>query len=267
MQSNSPDRDKATREVIGLIPAAGRAERIGPLPCSKEIFPIGTRLINGGPEKRPKVACQYLLDEMRQAGITKAYIVLRQGKWDIPAYLQDGSMLGMDLGYLIASVPFGAPYTLDEAYPFVRDAIVAFGFPDILFQSDNGFEQLLTHQATSEADIVLGLFPADMPERMDIVDLEGSRVKDLIIQPASTHLQFSWDIAVWTPVFTKFLREYLADSDNSRSVKPELSVGHVIKSAIVHGLNVEAVPVSTEPYRDIGTPEGLARATERFGCP
>jgi glucose-1-phosphate thymidylyltransferase len=174
--------------------------------------------------------------------------------------------LGMDLGYLIASVPFGAPYTLDEAYPFVRDAIVAFGFPDILFQSDNGFEQLLTHQATSEADIVLGLFPADMPERMDIIDLEGSRVKDLIIQPASTHLQFSWDIAVWTPVFTKFLREYLADSDNSRSVKPELSVGHVIKSAIVHGLNVEAVPVSTEPYRDIGTPEGLAKATERFGC-
>jgi glucose-1-phosphate thymidylyltransferase len=29
------------REIIGLIPAGGVAERLSPLPCSKEIYPIG----------------------------------------------------------------------------------------------------------------------------------------------------------------------------------------------------------------------------------
>ncbi len=46
------------REIIGLIPAAGQATRLAPLPCSKELYPIG--LERGG--ARPKVVCEYLLD-------------------------------------------------------------------------------------------------------------------------------------------------------------------------------------------------------------
>lgn len=38
---------------------------------------------------------------MHAAGITEAYIVLREGKWDIPAYLCDGAMVGMHLAYLM----------------------------------------------------------------------------------------------------------------------------------------------------------------------
>src|SRR6266545_7247263 len=89
------------REVIGLIPAGGRATRIAPLPCSKELYPVGFGVREGESEKRPKVACQYLLEKMQHAGITKAYIILKNGKWDIPAYLQDGSDLGMYLAYLV----------------------------------------------------------------------------------------------------------------------------------------------------------------------
>jgi glucose-1-phosphate thymidylyltransferase len=84
---------------------------------------------------------------MRLAGVTRAYIVLREGKWDIPAYLGDGTMLNMHLAYLMMRLPFGAPYTLDQAYPFVQDALVAFGFPDIIFQPDDAFVQLLARQA------------------------------------------------------------------------------------------------------------------------
>ena len=86
-------RDEAVQlEVIGLIPAGGQASRISPLPCSKELYPIGFRHVDGDHSLRPKVTCHYLLERMRSAGITKAYIVLREGKWDIPAYLRDGAM-------------------------------------------------------------------------------------------------------------------------------------------------------------------------------
>ena len=35
------------REIIGVIPAAGRATRLGPLPCSKELFPVGFQNTDG----------------------------------------------------------------------------------------------------------------------------------------------------------------------------------------------------------------------------
>ena len=53
--------------VVGLIPAAGRAERLGPLPCSKELLPIGFRETPRGPA--PKVAGHYLLERFRAAGV------------------------------------------------------------------------------------------------------------------------------------------------------------------------------------------------------
>jgi len=256
------------REVVGLIPAAGRATRIAPLPCSKEIYPIGLGLLNGGRGSRPKAACHYLLEKMAAAGIAKTYIVLREGKWDIPAYLADGWMFQMQLAYLMIRGSLGVPYTLDQAYPFVRDALVTFGFPDILFNGDDAFQRLLSHHAADYADILLGLFPADRPEKMDMVDLEkDGRVAEIVIQPRQTKLQYSWDIAVWTPVFTEFLHAYLADQRASAMVlnRVELSVGHVIRAAISAGLIVKGLAVSDEPYLDIGCPEGLTRALERFG--
>jgi glucose-1-phosphate thymidylyltransferase len=264
--SSSVDNDEKDRafmadhDIVGLLPAAGFATRIAPLPCSKEIYPIGARL--AGP---PKAACDYLLEKMASAGIKKAYLVLREAKWDIPRYLGDGSRLSMRLAYLMAGTTAGPPYTLDRAYPFVRDSIVAFGFPDILFVGDDAFSRLLSAQAAAGADLVIGLFPADCPERMDMVDVDDQgRVRNLVIQPRATALQYSWDAAVWTPTFTDFMHNHLAPHSAAGASAPELSVGHVIQAAIRAGLAVEGVQVSQEPYYDIGTPEGLARAIQRF---
>jgi glucose-1-phosphate thymidylyltransferase len=254
-------------ETVGLIPAAGHGNRLAPLPCSKELYPIG---VHGDGRQRngPKVVSHYLLESMRAAGITKAYVVLRQGKWDIPAYFGNGGMLNMDLAYLIAGLPFGPPYTLDAAYPFVQDTVVAFGFPDILFESESGFTRLLDQQQRSNADVVLGLFPADEPHKMDMVDIdEAGRVRDIVIQPAKTELCFSWDIAVWGPTFTRFLHDHLEVRRCSAETHAELSVGHVLQAAVRQRLRVEGSAVSDKPYLDIGTPEGLNKAIRCFSAP
>src|SRR5262249_54782833 len=256
---------EAQREVIGLIPAGGHATRIAPLPFSKELYPIGFRPVDGGRSVRPKVVCHYLLEKMLIAGITKAYIVLRNGKWDVPAYLGDGTILDMDLAYLVIQRSPGVPYTLDQAYPFVQDALVAFGFPDILFQPDDAFTQLLTYQKDSQPDFLLGLFPADQPQKVDMVDLDDDgRVRQIALKPRRSQLRYTWAIAVWTPLFTQFLHEYVAARKTSLATQPEVSVGHVVQAAIEAGLRVEAVPVSDEPFVDIGAPEDLSRAVRSF---
>jgi len=260
------NRDHTSRrEVIGLIPAGGRATRLAPLPCSKEVYPIGFRPVDEEHGVRPKAVCHYLLEKMRLAGITKAYVILREGKWDIPTYLRDGTLFDMHLAYLMMGVPFGTPYTLDQGYPFVRDALVAFGFPDILFQPDDAFVRLLARQTTSTAEVFLGLFPADRPEKMDMVDVDSdNRVRQIVIKPRQTHLHYTWCVAVWTPVFTQFLHEYMAARKEPAAAQPELFVGDVFQAAIHAGMRVEGVPVSDSPFLDIGTPEDLLSAVRRF---
>jgi glucose-1-phosphate thymidylyltransferase len=253
-------------EVVGLLPAAGQAARIAPLPCSKELYPIGFRSVADGKSRRPKVASHYLIEKMRLAGITKVYIVLREGKWDIPTYFANGLMLDINLAYLMLSLPFGTPYTLDEAYPFVQRSVVAFGFPDIVFQPDDAFVRLLARQSQSKACAVLGLFPAEQPQKVDMVDFRNDgRVRQIVIKPRHTHLSHSWCIAVWTPVFTEFLHEYIAVHKKAATMKAEVGVGEVIQEAIKSGLEVEAMPVSDKSYLDIGTAEDLVRAIKRYG--
>jgi glucose-1-phosphate thymidylyltransferase len=253
------------QEIVGLVPAAGRANRISPLPLSKELYPIGFRGTESDRTLRPKVVCHYLLEKMRLAGITRAYVVLKKGKWDILNYLGDGSLVDMSLAYLMMGLPHGVPYTLDQAYPYIRDEQVAFGFPDILFQPDEAFFKLIGYQTNSHADVVLGLFPTDQPHKVDIVDFDQNGiVRQIIIRPPQSRLRYTWGIAAWRPVFTQFIHEYLVKR-NASSEEPELFMGQIFHAAVQHGLRIEGVAVSSEPYIDIGTPEDLRRALQIYG--
>ncbi|HEY9750568.1 MAG TPA: sugar phosphate nucleotidyltransferase [Allocoleopsis sp.] len=262
----------ASLPVIGLLPAGGQATRISPLPLSKELYPIGFQMAASGQSVRPKVVSQYLLERLQQAGITQTYFILRSGKWDIPAYFGDGSALQMHLGYLIMGLPYGVPYTLNQAYPFVQNAIVALGFPDILFWPEDAFTHLLQRQAQTQADVVLGLFPTDQPQKAGMVDFDSSgRVHLIIEKPSQTDLQYMWAIAVWTPTFTQFLHEHLIAIEAAKTQHPvpekpsgELAIGDVIQAGITAGLRVEAEVFETGVYLDIGTPENLVKAVQEY---
>lgn len=261
------------RDVIGLLPAGGEARRLAPLPCSKELYPVGFRSVDEGRSLRPKVACHYLLEKMRAAGITRAYIVLRDGKWDIPSYLGDGKIVDMILAYLTIRRSPGVPYTLDQAYPFVQDAVVAFGFPDIIFHADDAFVRLLARQTATKADVVLGLFPTDQPHKWDMADLDADgRIRRIEIKPHETPLRYAWSIAVWTPAFSRFMHQYLAALEiarrqENREEQREVIVSDVITAALAEHVRVEGVVFPDATCLDIGTAEDLIKAVHHIGYP
>jgi len=262
--------------VIGLLPAGGQARRIAPLPLSKELYPIGFHPVGTEGSLRPKVVSHYLLEKMQHAGIARAYFILRAGKWDIPAYFGDGSMLAMHLGYLIMNLPYGVAYTLNQAYPFVQDSLVALGFPDILFQPKDAYARVLARQTATAADVVLGLFPSSQPEKVGMVEFDQTGRVSLIVEKAKTsHLRYMWAIAVWTPTFTQFMHDHLAAIEQHRAsgsrdelptVTRELPIGDVIQAAIDQGLHVQAEVFLEGRYLDIGTPDDLLSATHEPSC-
>ena len=103
-------------------------------------------------------------------------------------------------------------------------------------------------------------------------DAEG-RVRLISEKPKKTDLQYMWGAAVWTPVFTSFLHEYLltikASKKPNRAGKystqnQERPIGDVIQAAIARGLEVQAEVFADGEYLDIGTSEDLVRAVRRF---
>jgi dTDP-glucose pyrophosphorylase len=263
------------RDVVAVVPAAGKGNRIAPLPCSKELYPIGFRHDAQSGELRPKVASHYLLEKFRAAGVASAYVIVRDGKWDIPAYFGEGAVVGLRLAYLVIGESLGPPDTVDRAYPFVRNHAVAFGFPDILFGPDDVFVRLLERLETTGADVVLGLYRAHDPRRMDMVDVdEAGQVRTITLKPPSSPLRYAWLCAVWAPAFTECLHEFLATERaksgldraayRDQDAQGDLPVGAAFVFALAKGLRVHGLVFPEETYIDIGTPDDLARAVALY---
>lgn len=242
-------------QVVGVIPAAGNASRISPIPCSKEIFPVGFQ--EDSDSVTVKVAATHLLESFTEANASQAFMIIRKGKWDIPQYLGIGNQPGYPLAYIISEPTLGTHYTIDLAYRFVKDKLVILGFPDILFKPKNAFTILLDRQRETGAEVILGLFKTDKPHKGDMVDIdERGRIKDIVIKPPETDLLYCWTMAVWTPAFTEYLHEFVTEIENNKAHygnKREIYIGNVIQQAMEDGISVEAATFEDGYFIDIGT--------------
>lgn len=253
-----------TGDVVGLVPAAGRATRIAPLPVSKELLPVGLEPADAAGRRRLRVAAHGLLGAFADSGIRRAIILLGQGKWDIPAFLDDGDGLGVSLAYVTVRDSRGAAFTVDRAHAFTGSSTVALGFPDILFSPSHAYRVLLDRQADRGADVVLGLFPTTTPWKSDMVDRDDDgTVRRIVVKPSATDLTLTWITAVWGPAFSAYLHDFVGREavDRGRtSDGREIHIGHVIQAAADTGLTVDSVAFPGGSYRDIGTTDDLATA-------
>ena len=256
-------------EKIGLIPAAGTAKRLGSLAFSKELLPIGFNA--GKKESGLKAVSTYLLEKFHQAGVKKVYTVIRKGKWDILNYYGDGSAIGVQLAYLIMDHSYGVPYTLDQAYPFVKTSKVFLGFPDVLFEPENAFTLADAALRQKSADLMLGLYPVKDKRQMqksDMVQFEThGRITQIIVKPDKTDLKFSWIFAIWKPDFTIFMHDYLKHDLAKRqknSNQVEIHFGHVIQAAIENGFSVFGHFFNDFHFIDVGNPDDLAQALRDY---
>lgn len=257
--------------MVALIPAAGSGTRLAPLPVSKEVFPIGFSQA-AGEEPVVKVMSQYLLDRMVAGGIGRGIIVLREGKWDIPAYFTEGDPAGMKLAYVVVGQTLGPPDTLDRAHAFVQDAVVAFGFPDIMLGPPDVFDRLLTRMDVGDADLVLGLYDVVDPRHSDLVELdEDDGVLDIHLKDATSTIPHCWGCAVWGPGFTKHMhdavrdhRDRTAGSFGSIDAGGDLPMGLVLKQAVEAGLSVVGVRFDGQRWTDVGSPRSLLRMAQKL---
>jgi dTDP-glucose pyrophosphorylase len=267
--------------VIGILPAAGYARRLGSPSSSKELLPLyapaGARA-----GIFPLPVCRCVVDAMRRAGIRRVHIVIRRGKEDIPAALGNGAAVGMQLDYQTIEGSRGPAETIDLAYSTTRGATVALGFPDVLFGPLNAFRTLLARLETSGADAVLGLFPTPGDGGLDRVCAdEAGTVQRIELAPSTSSGYSTWCLAVWAPRFTDFLHSNIEradeDVDARNAVVPstsstketggdasEMIIGRTFQAAVQSGLRIAATHLPGAWFIDVGSPSGLTAARQRL---
>ena len=251
-------------EPVGVIPGGGSATRLAPLPCSKELLPIGFRHTSRGP--RPKVIANYLVDGFRLAGARQVYWLIDGAKADVMRYFGDGAAFGARMAYVPSEDSPSVVHTVDAAYTFLRDRHVLFGFPDIIFEPALALRKLWERLQQRGVDVVLGAVPAPPEQIADRVDIgaEG-RALQIRVKPADSPWPNAWILAAWTPRFTSFLHTWLQALKADGGVAGELHMSDVLQAAIQAGLSIEVETFQDGTFIDAGTPEGLEAAISRHG--
>ena len=257
-------------EVVGVVPAAGTAARLGSPGASKELTPAYVR------DDRPHEAlpvCYRLLDAFHEARIPTAYVVSASSKSDLRQALGEGGPETPGLHHVELRESPSPAFSVAAATRPAGEATIALGFPDVLWQGDAAFERLLA-RLDDGADVALGLFPP-APDYPTVAVAVDARSRVLGFRPREQNREDpAWMLAVWRPVFSRVLeREVDARygsgagaariPDGAGESLAELGLTEVLTVAIEVGLTVVGERVSERPFFDIGEPHRLAEALRR----
>ena len=211
---------------------------------------------------------------MLRAGAEKAFIVLRKGKWDIPAYFSGEDCPCLPLAFLSMEGSCGAPATSIGLILSLKTTWFCSGFrtscrlPATVSANDRlpaGSRPLTSSWGCTR--------PISRKKWTWWSWTRVGRIRKIHIKPRETKLEYTWISAVWTPRFTAFMHAYLAEvksgsNDVAAAVEQlfgaEVYMGDVIQAAVDSRMAVETVMFSDGRYIDIGTPEDLARAVRTW---
>jgi len=238
--------------MIGIIPAAGAGQRIQPLGCSKELLPVGSRVIDG--VERPKAISEYLVERMIAAGATQICMVISAEKSDIVRYYAERKYAA-EIFYVVQQHPQGLCDAVFRADPFVRQHDhVLIGLPDTVWFPENAYHPALNR---STADVNLVLFPVDRPSAFDAVICDGQN----FVQKVEVKVQQPQSNWIWGAITTTGETFHnLSLLWESRHREDEY-LGTLLNAYIDAGNSVRGHFVG-ETYIDVGTMEGFHRAQD-----
>src|SRR5437762_3396399 len=243
--------------MIGIIPAAGMGQRIQPLGCSKELLPVGSRLVDG--VERPKAVSEYLVERMIAAGVEQICMVISADKTDIVKYYAERDYAA-EIFYVVQQKPQWLCDALFRAEPFAHlHEQVLVGLPDTIWFPENAYLPALELE---DSEVNLVLFPFTNPSVFDAVncdDLGYVQAVEVKKQDARSH----WIWGAVTARGESFHRLKLLWEARHRA---DEYLGDLLNAFIAAG-NVVKGKFSGEMYMDVGTLEGYRNAQDYLRAP
>ncbi|HET8645972.1 MAG TPA: sugar phosphate nucleotidyltransferase, partial [Vicinamibacteria bacterium] len=170
-----------------------------------------------------------------------------------------GAGVGLALAYMVQAEPRGLPHVVRCARPWLGDADVVFAMPDTIVLPADALRRTHEFRLSSGADLTLGCFPVEEPERFGPVEVapDGSILR-ILDKPPHREVKTVWGVCAWAASFTRFCADW--DEAAERERPGERVLSNAFDSARTAGLKVNACVFPDGGYLDIGTPRGLRAA-------
>jgi len=241
------------KDIIGLIPAAGKGERLG-FPFPKELYPVIE-------DNQYKPVSYFILNNMILAGVKHISIVINDTKHQIIKYFGNGSRFGCNISYVVqesqnhlleATKTPGLAEAMDCPYHLTRGKIVYFGMADTIIKPVN-FYKIASEELSEDTDVILCMFHTDNPKKAGMVRLlENNIVEKIDDKPESTNLEWMWGAMIWKPIFTEFFHEGI-------HYEQITDYAQIFNQAISNGIRFKGVGFEHGKYLDMGTYHDVLR--------
>lgn len=223
--NNAPISAKPPR-VIGVIPAAGWATRLGLTDRSKEMLEVSGRPV-----------MDYLVERMKVALPDAIRVITRPQKRDVIA-----RSLHLGLQVMTAETRSTADSIEIASADLDPEDLVLIGFPDSIWEPMDGFRVLLDH-LTAERAVLLGLFTTNEAENADVVVVDPSGlVRQVLVKPSLPPSNTIWGCAL----ARKWALHGIGNFDH-----PGEYFSNLCSQRLVGAVRL------SDRYLDIGTPSSL----------
>lgn len=245
--------------LVGLLPAAGRGVRFGASGYIKELFPLLFTSDSHDRILEPRPLCEMALRNIRAAGAERCLVLISPEKMEILRVLGAGSGVDLALAYMVQAEPRGLPHAVRCARPWLGAADVVFAMPDTIVLPADALRRVHEFRLKTGADLTLGVFPVDEPERFGPVEVapDGAILR-ILDKPPHREVKTVWGVCAWAEPFTRFCADWDAAAERERP--KERVLGNAFDAARKAGLAVNACVLDDGVYLDIGTPRGLREA-------
>jgi len=206
-------------KIVGLIPAAGKGERLRPL---TDTTPKPLIKIRGKP------LIQYAIEHLRSMGITEIVVALHYKKEEIKEFL-DSHDFDASLYYCYPDKLLGLAYTVCSASDFISGTFVTH-LADNIFTENCKYA--LEEHIKSGAEATLLVERGDPEGRYESIRLDGNRITDIIEKANISYGYRGTGIYIFEPL----IFEYCANV--KRGERGELELQDAIKMMILDGRKI-----------------------------
>jgi len=234
----------------GIIPAAGRGTRLEPITLAipKELLIVGDKAI-----------IEYVIDSMKNVGITDITIVVGWRKHAILDYLGSGERMGVKLTYVVQEKRDGLGKAVNEGKHVIGNEPFLVVLGDNFFYPKTFLEDILNFHKEKKAIATVGISNVEDPTRHGMIKPgEENKIIDIIEKPKSEE----------TPSNLGCIGIYIFEPEIFNAIdktKPgfnnEYQLTDAIKILIDGGYNVLYNEIKGT-HIDIGTINDLRKANE-----
>jgi len=230
--------------VIGLIPAAGRGERLRPL---TDEVPKPLIRVCGKP------LILYAIEHLNAMGVDEIIVALHYKKEKVMEFL---SRAGVLVRYCYPDKLLGLAYTIYSARDLINETFVVH-LADNIFMGNCKYA--LDEHMRKKGDATLLVERGNPEGRYEAIRLEQGKILDIVEKANFSYGYRGTGIYIFEPIIFEYCRNV------RKSSRGELELQDAIKGMINDGRKVFGVLLEGRRV-EITTEEDIRRAEEMMGC-